>query len=141
MLYAWREFRRCSCHRAGVTVYSISPVLELDIQQTDLEVITFQCPVREASRYSHGTCCAFASISPGPGVKSYIIVYHRIPRHACMHAPGESLPVSSCAVRDRRLLVSSEAVARALMARQARVSSRLQHSPPRRQGFPLTGFL
>ena len=28
-----------------------------------------------------------------------------------MHAPGESLPVSSRAVRDRRLLVSSEAVA------------------------------
>jgi hypothetical protein len=75
---------------------------------------------------------------------SYSIVYHRIPRHACMHAPVESLPVSSCAVRDRRLLVSSEAVARPLMARQARVSSRLQHSPPRRHpllGLPLTGFL
>lgn len=40
-----------------------------------------------------------------------------------MHASGESLPVSSGAVRDRRVLFSSEAVARPLIARQARVSS------------------
>lgn len=49
--------------------------------------------------------------------------------------------VPSRAVRDRRPLVSSEAVARPLMARLARLSSRLLHWPPRRHvllGLPLT---
>lgn len=59
--------------------------------------------------------------------------------HACTRLANRC-PSRLVAVRDRRLLVSSEAVARPLMARQARVSSRLQHSPPRRQGLPLTDF-
>ena len=146
----------CAVYLAGVWVLIMCcgccivllPVLEKDQpsdRQTDRHVgrhisIISQCHGRIQQRYA----LYLYLYQSGTRSESYIIVYHRIPRHACMHAPGESLPVSSRAVRDRRLLVSSEAVARPLMARQARVSSRLRHSPPRRHpllGLPLTGFL